>query len=210
MIDEPRVSRILSEYGFDTQYYADPEFISKLFIYIDLLKKWNKKISLTSITDEEEIIRKHFGESLYCLSLVEIWNGRLADIGSGAGFPALPIKLARPSLEIDLYEPNMKKATFLNEVIRLVGLPGTRVFRDRISEIHTELGTLQYMTTRAVGGQKKILGWARGALSNDGEVIFWVGKGESDNLRSTREWEWKRPALIPGTKASYIVHGRKL
>jgi 16S rRNA (guanine527-N7)-methyltransferase len=210
MLDGPTICRILAEYGFDTQSSVDPEFISKLLIYIGLLIKWNKKISLTSITNEEDIVRKHFGESLYCLNFVEISYGRLADVGSGAGFPALPIKLARPSLGISLYEPNLKKATFLNEVIRSVGLSATKVIRDRVPEIQPEPGTLRYVTTRAVSMQDKILGWALAALDNGGNAVFWVGKAESDNLRSAIEWEWKRPALIPGTGGSYIVHGRKL
>jgi 16S rRNA (guanine527-N7)-methyltransferase len=210
MFDDLYVSRILAEYGFDPRSVEDPEFISKLFLYIDILKKWSQKVSLTSITDKEEIIRKHFGESLHCLKFVDIVDGRLADVGAGAGFPSLPIKLARPSLAVDLYEPNLKKATFLNEVIRLLGLSLARVIRERIPETQPHPLSLQHLTARAVAGQEGILGWARGALERHGNAILWVGKRESDALLSLRGWEWKRPILIPGNVGSYIVHGRKL
>src|SRR5580658_4108076 len=210
MLNEIYISNILTEYGFNNRLDGDPDIVHKFLLYIDLLKRWNRNISLTSITNDENIIRKHFGESLFCLSFVEFVHGRLADVGSGAGFPALPIKLARPCLEIDLYEPNHKKAVFLNEVIRSLGISGASVIKGRIPETRPKPATLSYVTTRAVARHGEIVAWSRISLESGGKVICWVGKAESERLCSMAGWEWISPALIPGTAGSYIVHGSKI
>src|SRR5260370_8789673 len=81
--------------------------------YADLLLLWNHKVNLTSITNPREILARHFGESLFAASAVPISAGRLADVGSGAGFPGLALKLFVPDLEVFLVESVMKTATFL-------------------------------------------------------------------------------------------------
>ncbi len=95
--------------------------------YIDILTHWNARINLTAIRDEEEIVTRHFGESLFaarCLfpegsgSEAGKSRVRVADLGSGAGFPGIPIKLWAPSIQLTLIESNHKKATFLREVCR--------------------------------------------------------------------------------------------
>src|SRR5689334_6164175 len=84
--------------------------------YIALLSEWNRKISLTAVTDPIEIVKFHFGESLFAAYTLEIGDGRLADVGSGAGFPGIPIALAVPCVQVTLIEANAKKAAFLYEV----------------------------------------------------------------------------------------------
>src|SRR5438270_8397189 len=99
---------------------ADSE-LSSIRTYIDLLLKWNSKLNLTAIRDPEEIVTRHFGESLFaarqffpaCDS-----HDSVIDVGSGAGFPGLPLKLWSSSLNLTLIESNQRKATFLREVIR--------------------------------------------------------------------------------------------
>src|SRR5450755_4300804 len=86
--------------------------------YIDLLLVWNEKISLTAITSEIDILRYHFGESLFALGAIPINSGRLADLGTGAGFPGLALKIASPSMELTLIESNRKKCAFLGEIVR--------------------------------------------------------------------------------------------
>src|SRR5271166_2654316 len=80
--------------------------------YIDLLLHWNQKTSLTTVTDPTEILRFHFGESFFAVGSVPIRHGRLADVGSGAGFPAVPIRMVSEGLSAILVESNQKKATF--------------------------------------------------------------------------------------------------
>jgi 16S rRNA (guanine527-N7)-methyltransferase len=104
--------------------------VEKLSLYLDLLMKWNARTNLTAIREPEEIVRRHFGESLFAgAHLPEA--STLLDFGSGAGFPGLPIQLLRPELAVTLAESQNKKATFLREAVRTLGLK-TIIWADRV------------------------------------------------------------------------------
>src|SRR5579864_3673305 len=117
--------------------------LEQISIYIDILTRWNARINLTAIRDPEEIVTRHFGESFFAASHIfegaryvpsaskhvdvaddqrPTTNARLADLGSGAGFPGIPIKLWTPDINLTLIEANHKKATFLREVVRTLKL----------------------------------------------------------------------------------------
>jgi 16S rRNA (guanine527-N7)-methyltransferase len=99
--------------------------------YIDILLTWNEKVNLTAIRDPLEILYRHFCESMYAADAVPLEHGRLADVGSGGGFPGLPLKILRPDLQVFLIESNIRKVTFLAEVIRELGLKGAQVLARR-------------------------------------------------------------------------------
>src|SRR2546422_9959247 len=80
--------------------------------YIEILLRWNEKISLTAIRDPLEILYRHFCESMYAAEAIPVQGGRLADVGSGGGFPGLPLKIIRADLRVFLVESNLKKDTF--------------------------------------------------------------------------------------------------
>src|SRR5689334_19693823 len=92
--------------------------VSQIQQYTTILLHWNDKVNLTAIRDPLEILYRHFCESMYGAALLPVENCRLADVGSGGGFPGLPLKIIRPDLELFLIESNVKKATFLAEVVR--------------------------------------------------------------------------------------------
>src|ERR1700722_18488594 len=100
-----------------------PNILPKLSLYLDLLLKWNARTNLTAIRDPEEIVRRHFGESLFAGQHLES-PSTLLDFGSGAGFPGLPIALLHSGIAVTLAESQNKKATFLREVVRSLDLPG--------------------------------------------------------------------------------------
>jgi 16S rRNA (guanine527-N7)-methyltransferase len=103
-----------------------PEQIEQFLAYLELLLKWNRKMNLTALRSPREIIIHHFLNSLLLLpSLPE--TGNLLDLGSGAGFPGIPLKIARPDLTIDLAEATAKKVSFLKEAVRCLGLSGMNV-----------------------------------------------------------------------------------
>jgi 16S rRNA (guanine527-N7)-methyltransferase len=104
-----------------------PEQIEQFMIFLDLILKWNRKMNLTALRTPAQIISRHFLDSLLLLPhLPEI--GRLLDLGSGAGFPGLPLKIARPGLSIDLVEATAKKASFLKEATRRLGISEMNIF----------------------------------------------------------------------------------
>src|ERR1700751_6039570 len=86
--------------------------------YMKVLLHWNEKLNLTAIRDPLEILHRHFCESMFGALAGKVEFGRLADIGSGPGFPGIPLKILRPGIELFLVESNIKKGTFLAEVIR--------------------------------------------------------------------------------------------
>src|ERR1700730_10600151 len=128
--------------------------------YMKLLLTWNDKINLPAIRDPLEILYRHFCESMFAAVAVPVENGRLADVGSGAGFPGIPLKIIRPELHTFLVESNMKKATFLAEVLRTIELPDTKVLVSRYEELGEELMPLDYVCSRAVGEFEPFLAWA--------------------------------------------------
>src|SRR2546427_9186908 len=95
--------------------------------YIEILLTWNEKVNLTAIRDPLEILYRHFCESMYAAEAIPLKNGRLADVGSGGGFPGLALKIMRPDLQVFLVESNIKKVTFLAEVIRELELTSAQV-----------------------------------------------------------------------------------
>lgn len=120
---------------------------AQLSTYLDLLLKWNAKTNLTAVREPEEIVRRHFGESLFTgWNLPEVET--VLDFGSGAGFPGLPIQLLRPDLRITLAESQNKKASFLREVVRALVLP-TEIWADRV-EAMPDTQTFDLVVMRAV------------------------------------------------------------
>jgi 16S rRNA (guanine527-N7)-methyltransferase len=104
-----------------------PEQIEQFLIFLDLLLRWNRKMNLTALRTPPQIISRHFLDSLLLLPHLPE-TGRLLDLGSGAGFPGLPLKIARPGLSIDLAEATAKKASFLKEAVRRLRMSGISVF----------------------------------------------------------------------------------
>lgn len=104
--------------------------------YMELLSKWGRVVSLTSVRSEEDVVRRHFAESLLCgWALGEMDS--VLDLGSGAGFPGVPVQLVRPAARVCLAEAHARKAAFLREVVRELDLP-TRVFAGRAQELEGE------------------------------------------------------------------------
>src|ERR1700688_350933 len=119
-----------------TPYLPDPPatLLPQLSTYLDLLLKWNARTNLTAIRDPEEIVRRHFGESLFAARHLDPDATTLLDFGSGAGFPGLPIALLRPEITVTLAESQNKKATFLREAVRTLALP-TEVWSGRVESM---------------------------------------------------------------------------
>jgi 16S rRNA (guanine527-N7)-methyltransferase len=122
-LTEPQIATLLEPYLAGAS--APPNLYAQLSVYLDLLLRWNARTNLTAIRDPEDIVRRHFGESLFAgvhLAPLLPSAATLLDFGSGAGFPGLPIQLLLPGLTVTLAESQGKKASFLREAIRTLGL----------------------------------------------------------------------------------------
>src|SRR5947209_2756527 len=179
------IRRALTEFSLPA--YDDQ--VLQIQQYIEILLRWNEKISLTAIRDPLEILYRHFCESMYAAEAIPVQGGRLADVGSGGGFPGLPLKIIRPDLRVFLVESNLKKATFLAEVVRELGLNDTQVLVRRYEELHEEIAPLDYVCSRALGEFPAFLDWAASDQIGAKQVILWIGARDLPEIEKISGWE---------------------
>jgi 16S rRNA (guanine527-N7)-methyltransferase len=181
--------------------------LASLAKYLELLKRWNQTIPLTSVENDTEVVARHFGESIFPASLLPMSRGRLADVGSGAGFPGLPLKIAFPELQVTLLEPNIKKGAFLREVHSSLGLSNVEVVRSRYEDFHAAPGSFDFVCSRALGGYKRLLLWCKALLRPGGHVILWLGTEDSNLLMRAKGWNWALPVKIPESRQRVLLIG---
>ncbi|MCI0494732.1 16S rRNA (guanine(527)-N(7))-methyltransferase RsmG [candidate division KSB1 bacterium] len=147
--------------------------------YIDLIKSWNKRTNLVSRQDENRIVERHVLESIAVLTAYQIReNSEIIDIGSGAGFPALPIRIIRPDLNFLLVESKRLKALFLREVIALLNLDRVEIACERAENLENKsnyLNKFDYAFSRAVANLDIIYGWISRLIKPGGSLLFWKG-----------------------------------
>jgi len=144
-------------------------------VYLSELRKWNRKTNLTAIEDPKEIVVKHFLDSLSLIKILPDGAKTAADIGSGAGFPGIPLKIAVPGLSITSVEPAHKKAAFQRHIIRLLGIEGIRVVEAKVEEVAAGPGRFDIILSRAFKDPEGLLPLAGPLLSEGGQVILSLG-----------------------------------
>jgi 16S rRNA (guanine527-N7)-methyltransferase len=218
-----------------------PSQLQSISTYIDILQHWNARINLTAIRNEEEIVTRHFGESLFAArhlfpkddreghgsSRAEITPGenralapeglaearrptaetRLADLGSGAGFPGIPIKLWAPNIALTLIESNHKKAAFLREVARALTLTDINIQNARAETLPPS--TFDVVTLRAVERLAEVLPVAAALLAPSGRLALLIGSSQLNATYSALpNLSWDSPIPIPQSKSRLLVIGR--
>jgi 16S rRNA (guanine527-N7)-methyltransferase len=197
------VRRALAEF----QVQVNQEQVKQIQQYIDVLLRWNEKMNLTAIRDPIEILYRHICESAFGVAVLSAEQCRLADVGSGGGFPGIPMKIAKPEIDLFLIESNMKKATFLTEVVRELGLTGVRVLVSRYEELSEEVAPLDFVCSRAVGEFGPLLEWASLPILGTKKVAFWIGAQDAESVRRLRTWSWDEPKPIPHSLRRFILVG---
>jgi 16S rRNA (guanine527-N7)-methyltransferase len=188
--------------------------------YIDLLLRWNTRINLTAIRDPDQIVTRHFGESLFAArALFPPPTGlandrrpttddspatRIADIGSGAGFPGLPLKLWAPHIALTLIESNHKKAAFLNEVARTLTLTNVNIQNARAESLPPQ--SFDLVTLRAVERFERILPAAANLVAPSGRLALLIGSNQRDQAESTlAALRWSKSIAIPNSASRILV-----
>jgi 16S rRNA (guanine527-N7)-methyltransferase len=204
-VSEETIRRALGEF----QIPVESKQVVLIQQYIKILLRWNEKLNLTAIRDPLEILYRHFCESMFAAGAIPVDKGRLADIGSGPGFPGIPLKIIRPELELCLVESNIKKGTFLAEVVRELQLTNSRVLISRYEELGEEVAPLDYVCSRAVGEFVPFLEWAGSERVTAQQVILWIGGRDLEETKRINTWEWREPILIPKSLQRYLLAGKK-
>ena len=171
--------------------------------YLDLLLLWNAKMNLTSVREPEEIVTRHFGESLFLARHVNTEAIRTAiDLGSGAGFPGIPLKIFSPPLAVTLIESQNKKATFLNEVIRRLTLMDINVLSGRAEESGMKA---DLVTLRAVEKFEAAVPTAVSLLSPRGRLALLIGAGQVASAKDLLIGFAIRTISVPDSRARVLL-----
>jgi len=199
------IRRALGEFALP----AYDEQVLQIQQYMKILLAWNAKINLTAIRDPLEILYRHFCESMYAAEALHLENGRLADVGSGGGFPGLALKIMRPGLRVFLVESDIKKVTFLAEVIRELGLRDAQVLARRYEELGEEVAPLDYVCSRALGEFPAFLAWASSEQIAAKQVILWIGARDLPAIQKIAAWSWREPIQVPHSLRRLLLVGTK-
>jgi 16S rRNA (guanine527-N7)-methyltransferase len=245
-MDSSRIAQLLAPFLANDQRLTAND-LSSISTYIDILVRWNARINLTAIHDPEEIVTRHFGESLFAArhlfareaksvsdkggtvalqrrvtrqeearALVPGANDQrpatdgqrdiatLADLGSGAGFPGLPIKLWAPHIALTLIESNHKKATFLREVARALTLTDIDIQTARAESLTPD--SFDIVTLRAVERFEAILPIAANLLRPNGRLALLIGARQEDQAhRTLPRLLWSSPIPVPNSRARILL-----
>lgn len=171
----------------------DDPMVAAIQSHLDLLLRWNERMNLTALRLPEEIVTRHFGESLFAARQLFTRDSTqdVFDLGSGAGFPGLPMKYWAPGIALSLIEGHGKKATFLREVLRAQHLDGVTVLNTRAESISQRASLV---TMRAVEKFDQALVAASKLLSPNGQLAILIGEAQRDRALSL---------LSPGDTASF-------
>ena len=177
--------------------------------YINLLQKWNSRINLTAVRNPQEVVTRHFGESFFAARILldkeEEDASTIADLGSGAGFPGLPIAMFAPHAQVTLIESNGKKAAFLSEVVRALDLKNVSVFSHRAEEYSD---TVKLVVMRAVENFEAALLAATRLVEPEGMLAVMIGSSQVEKARAVvPQCRWEQPTAVPGGQARVLLAG---
>ena len=195
-----------------------PSLAAQLQAYLELLLRWNARINLTAVRDPEQIVTRHFGESLFAARVLRDAGAlasqagvapTLADVGSGAGFPGIPIKLFAPELQLTLIESQNKKAIFLWEVVRTLGIEGAEVYCGRAD---TWSHTAAIVTMRAVEKFDDVLPVAASLVREAGTLCLLIGGSQTRSAQEVLGPQWQLGAgnPIPDSVGRVALMGKRL
>ena len=177
----------------------DASVIERQLDYLDLLLRWNAAYNLTAVRDAGEMVTRHLLDSLAVLPFVS--GESLADLGTGAGLPGIPLALAKPGLKVHLVDSNGKKARFLREAVRQLKLEGARVEESRVEAV---VGKFDCITARAFATLSDMLALGGHLLADEGRWLALKGRfpqDELDNLPVGFQMEAVHRLEIPGLDA---------
>lgn len=229
-MESAHIAQLLAPFLAEPLTSVDPVYIST---YIDILLRWNARMNLTAIRNPEEIVIRHFGESLFVArhlfpggklgvphvsplsrdvgSLPDQTESavRLADVGSGAGFPGIPIKLWMPELSVTLIESNQKKSVFLREVARALTLTDIDIQNVRAETLPKN--SFDVVTHRAVEHFAKVLPLTSSLVSLGGRLALLISDAQLVQTKSCLPgWQLDDPVAVPLSRSRSLTIARRV
>ena len=198
---DPENQRLLVEGAKSFGLSVDEKITNDFALYLKELFKWNQKINLTAIRTEEGVVLKHFLDSLSVHPYL-LGTCRLLDIGSGAGFPGIPLKMVEPSLEVTLMDSVRKKVDFQRHLVRTLGLKGIEAIHGRAQDrevIQKLEGRFDAVISRAFSDLRTLLSLSAPFLGERGRVLAMKGEMKDQDLRLVLDQERGRYRLQTST-----------
>jgi 16S rRNA (guanine527-N7)-methyltransferase len=190
----------LAEYAREFSFSISQEEISRFDIYLRELKAWNEKFNLTAIKDDREIVIKHFLDSLTPVRLIKP-GSTVLDIGSGAGFPGIPLKIIEPSLNVTLIDSVNKKVTFMKHIIEELGLSGIEAIHTRAEDLaKTMKGGFDVVISRALASLSDFIKIGEPLLAANGILIAMKGKNVDDEVKAAVKIMEKKKIRVRGVE----------
>jgi 16S rRNA (guanine527-N7)-methyltransferase len=185
-----------------------PKAVEQFEMYLALLLKWNARMNLTAARQPEEIVRRHFAESIFAAQQIPKRTKTLLDFGSGAGFPGIPMAICRPEIGVTLAESQGKKAAFLLEAVRTLGLKA-EVWAGRVETM--EAGRVfDAVTLRAVDKMAMASRTAVERLAPRGWIAVFATRKTEPALEKLAGVRWQIPLTIPGTVQGILKTGDRV
>jgi len=199
-----RLKELLAENGVETLDAAQAKSFED---YLSLLLRWNGRVNLTAIRDEEGILKRHFIESIACARSLPAGIGTLLDFGSGAGFPGLPIALCRQEIAVTLAESQGKKAAFLSEAVRVLGVDAN-VHSGRAETLGSQFDCV---TLRAVDKMEKAVQAAARLVRPGGWLALMTTETELEKLKlaAGAKFAWTGVVQMPGGEDRLLALGER-
>ncbi len=200
-----RLNDLLKKAGLDP---LDDEKAGKFAAYLSLFVRWNDRINLSSVRDEDQIISRHMIESIAVARSLPAQISTLLDFGSGGGLPGIPIALCRPEIAVTLAESQGKKAAFLQEAIRVLGI-NAKVHADRAETLQ---GSFDCVILRAVEKMPEAVAAAAKLVSPNGWLALMTTDSHLAELHAAAgpHFKWDSPIRLPESESRILALGQKV
>ena len=200
-----RLNDLLRMAGLDP---LDDQTVGQFEAYLSLFVRWNQRINLSSVRDEEGILSRHIIESIAVARSLPDQVATLLDFGSGGGLPGIPIALCRPQIAVTLAESQGKKAAFLQEAVRVLGIPA-KVHADRAESLRT---VFDCVVLRAVERMPQAVAAAVKLVAPDGWLALMTNDSHLPELQLAvgEHFLWEQPRRLPGSESRILALGQRV
>ena len=201
---DEELSLLLAKAGLNVLQDKENKQLSE---FLALLIRWNQRINLTAVRDRESILSRHFVESIACAEWLPAGVSTLLDLGSGAGFPGIPIAICRPELDVTLAESQGKKAAFLQEAVRVLGL-SSKVHAGRAEAL---VCTFDVVTLRAVDRMEYAVAVAASLVKPGGWLLPLTTESEQPKVEiaAGSAFKWEPSRILPGSRGRMAAFARR-
>jgi 16S rRNA (guanine527-N7)-methyltransferase len=206
-VDKDRLTRLFLQASQEVSVSLNAQQVELFWLYLQELLDWNRTFSLTGIKNSDDIIIKNFIDSLTPLPYLDS-SGRLLDIGSGAGFPSIPLKIASPALEVQVVEASRKKVSFIKHLIRTLGLKGVSVLHSRVEEMEQPERPFHTIISRAFRRPAPLLQLVSPLMEPSTTLVSMLGPTTREEHNELEELALTESLEVSRVVSLELPHGR--